>query len=174
MRGGDQAREQYDYKKLLRRREWREKRAEVLAKRPRCETCKRNSRPLALHHVKYIHGLLPWEYPDNLYKVVCNGGCHREADEDREEQEHNARNERQYGWQGELGRFYRPPRGTSERLFRENEAAFHAWLIKRGVLPDGPWTSELYPLWYFWKTDSAEFLAEARRQDAVQGQLDLL
>jgi hypothetical protein len=91
--------DQYDYAKLLRRREWREKSAAMIAKSPRCEKCGRTGRRFALHHRSCEYGQLPWEYPDEAYMIVCNGSCHRKADEDREEQERDAKNYQRYGWQ---------------------------------------------------------------------------
>jgi len=96
--------EHYDYPKLLKRREWREKSKAVIAKSPRCEKCRRTGRRLAVHHRYYEYGRLPWDYPDEAYMVVCSGRCHREADEDREEQETDARNYKRFGWQWELGK----------------------------------------------------------------------
>lgn len=41
-------------------------------------TCRRDgeqSRPLQVHHLGYISGRLPWEYPDDHLVTLCNG-CH--------------------------------------------------------------------------------------------------
>lgn len=161
----------FDYGKLLSRPEWKRKRAAVLAESPRCEKCGKKSPPLAVHHRRYIFGLKPWEYPDDVYMVVCNGRCHLEADEDREEQELNAKNERAYGWQGELGRFYRRPRGTQARMLRDHKVEFTAWLTREGII-HGEWDWEAKPLWFLWNALSDGFLA-ARKRDDPQGVLPL-
>src|SRR5207302_2090561 len=90
----DESGEQYDYAKLLKRREWREKSDAMIAKSPRCEKCGRTGRRFAVHHRWYEYGRLPWDYPDEAYMIVCNGRWHREADEDRGEQESDAKNYR--------------------------------------------------------------------------------
>ncbi len=163
--------EQYDYRKLLRRREWREKRDEIIAKSPRCVKCGRRGGRLAVHHPEYEYGRLPWDYPDEAYQVVCSGRCHREADEDREEQERDAKNLQRYGWQSELGKTHqRPNRRESEKLAKY-EAEFRSWLVRTGILQES-WNWDVNPLWFLWNELSKQFLAE-RQDDDPQGRLAL-
>ncbi|HAF13076.1 MAG TPA: hypothetical protein DCK99_05120 [Blastocatellia bacterium] len=168
----DESDERYDYAKLLKRREWREKKNEIIAKSPRCQKCGRTGRRFAVHHSYYDYGRLPWDYPDEAYMVVCNGRCHREADEDREEQQRDAENYDRFVWQWELGKKEQPPREKEFRRLATYESEFKAWLV-RTILP-GPWDwdNKTYPLWWFWNQFSNKFLAE-RQDDDRQGRLAL-
>ena len=163
--------EQYDYKKLLKRREWREKSKAVIEKSPRCAKCGKTGRRFAVHHRYYEYGRLPWDYPDEAFIVVCNGGCHREADEDREEEETDARNYKQFGWQWELGKKQQKPREKELRRLAKYEAEFKAWLIRHEILQE-PWNWDMYPLWFLWNHLSKQFLAE-QQDDDPQGRLAL-
>jgi len=167
----DEAGEQYNYAKLLKRREWREKSDAMIAKSRRCEKCGRTGRHFAAHQRWYDYGRLPWEYPDEAYMIVCNGGCHREADEDREEQETDAKNYRRYGWQWELGKKEQRPREKELRRLGKYESKFKAWLIRHKILRE-PWNWDLYPLWHLWNHLSNQFLAERQDSDR-QGRLAL-
>ena len=118
--------EPYDYKKLLKRPVWRKKTKAVIARSPRCEKCGKTARFFAVHHRYYEYGRLPWDYPDEAYMVVCNGRCHREADEDRDEEETDARNYREFGWQWELGKKEQRPRENELRRLAKHEAEFKA------------------------------------------------
>lgn len=155
----DESGEHYDYSKLLRRREWREKSGELKAKSPRCEKCGRKGGPLAVHHRWYEYGRLPWEYPDEAYMIVCSGRCHREADREREEQKKDAENHRMYGWQAGLAKKTRPLKGKELRLFENHKLEFNAWLIRHEILRE-PWDWNTKPLWFLWNQLSDEFFAE--------------
>jgi hypothetical protein len=163
----------YDYAKLLKRREWREKRDEIIAKSHRCQKCGRTGRRFAVHHSYYDYGLLPWDYLDDAYMVVCKGRCHREADEDREEQQRDVENYERYGWQWELGKKELRPKEREQRKLENYEAEFKTWLIRKGIPPEGwDWKSEMYPLWWFWNQFSDKFLAD-RQSDDPQSRLAL-
>ncbi len=165
----DDPEEKYDYAKLLRRREWRERRDEIIAKTPRCQKCGRSGRPLAVHHTRYDYGRLPWDYPDEALMVVCNGQCHKDADEDREEQERDAKNYKRFGWQWDLGKKEQRPKGKEAGKLIKYEKEFKAWLARDERIPEGwDWNSELYPLWWFWNQFSEEFIAE-QQSSASQG-----
>lgn len=162
---------QYDYTKLLRRREWRAKRNEIITKSPRCQKCGRKGQRFAVHHRYYDYGRLPWDYPDEAFMVVCNGRCHREADEDREEQQKDAANIKRFGWQYEVGKKDLIPRERELRRLAQNEAEFKAWLLREEIAPDGwDWNNELRPLWWFWNQFSDQFLAAQKSEDP-QGRL---
>jgi hypothetical protein len=162
---------QYDYTKLLRRREWREKRTEIIAKSPRCQKCGRKGRRFAVHHCYYDYGRLPWDYPDEAYMVVCVGKCHREADEDREEEEKDEKNFQRFGGLWEAGKKTQMPRKKELQKLAKYEAEFKTWLIQESIPPEGwDWNSELYPLWYFWNQFSDQFLAAQTSEDP-QGRL---
>lgn len=100
--------------------------------------------------------------------VVCSGQCHREADEDREEEETDARNYKRLGWQWELGKKEQMPREKELQRLRKYESDFKAWLIQHGILRE-PWNWDLFPLWYLWNQFSDQFLAE--HDDDRQGRL---
>ena len=168
----DESGAQYDYAKLLKRREWREKSDTMIAKSPRCEKCGRTGRRFAVHHRWYEYGRLPWDYADEAYMIVCNGRCHTEADEDREEQERDAKNYQRFGWQWELGKKEQRPREKELRRLGKYESEFKAWLC-RTILPEPwDWDNKTYPLWWFWNQFSDKFLAE-RQDDDRQGRLAL-
>ena len=155
--------DEYDYKKLLRRREWRERRTALLAKSPRCQKCGRLGGRLAIHHPEYTYGRMPWDYADDEYMVVCAGRCHREADEEREEQERAAKNAH-LGWQWEEAKKHeRPNRGESEKLAK-CEAEFKTWLMRKGIIHD-QWNWDFAPLWFLWNQLSKQFLADRERDD---------
>lgn len=83
----------YDYRELLRRPEWDEKRSHILRIRGyRCERCGRdafkNNIVLHVHHIKYISGRMPWEYYDRELMCVC-GSCHRIIHENIDETKPN-------------------------------------------------------------------------------------
>jgi hypothetical protein len=165
--------EQYNYVKLLRRREWREKRDEIIAKSPRCRKCGGRGGRLAVHHGYYDYGRLPWDYPDDAYMVVCSGHCHSEADEDREEEQRDAENRKRFGWQYELGKKLQRPREKELRKLAKYEAEFKAWIIRKEIPPQPwDWDNEMWPLRSFWNLFSDEFLAQ-RRSDDPQGRLAL-
>jgi hypothetical protein len=164
--------EEYDYQKLLRRPEWRKKRAEILAKSPRCAKCGRKGGRLAVHHPEYEYGRLPWDYPDEAYMVVCSGRCHRDADADREEAEQDAENHERYGWQWELGKKEQRPRERELQKLAKYETEFKAWLEQTRLPADWDWNNQMYPLWWFWNQFSDKFLAE-RKDNDPQGRLAL-
>jgi hypothetical protein len=167
----DEAEEPYDYAKLLRRREWREKSNAIIAKSPRCQQCGRKRRRFAVHHRYYEYGRLSWDYPDEAYMVVCNGRCHKEADEDREEQQRDAKNYDRFGWQWELGKKQQIPKEKELRRLTTYEVKFKAWLTRKEILRES-WDWDVNPLWYLWNELSKEFLAGRQKNDR-QGLLNI-
>jgi hypothetical protein len=156
--------EEYNYRRLLRRPEWREKRMALLVKSPRCQKCGRVGGRLAVHHPDYTYGRLPWEYPDEEYMVVCSGRCHREANEEREEQERHAKNLRRYGWQWELGKKHERPNKKESQRLAKHEAEFRRWLMRKEIVHE-EWNWDVNPLWYLWNELSKQFLAEQQDDD---------
>ncbi|HKP05592.1 MAG TPA: hypothetical protein VJU77_19735 [Chthoniobacterales bacterium] len=123
-----------------------------------------------MHHSYYDYGRLPWDYPEEVYEVVCKGRCHREADEEREEQEADAKDV-DHGWQREEGKTHqRPNRRESEKLAKY-DAEFRTWLKRKEILHD-QWNWDMTPLWFLWNRLSKQFLAE-RQDDDQQGRLSL-
>jgi len=68
--------EETEYQKLLRKKEWKEKRKEIFALQGKfCVKCGTNKR-LRVHHKYYLNGRLPWEYPNDAFMVLCED-CHK-------------------------------------------------------------------------------------------------
>lgn len=62
---------------------WRQRRRDEIRIRAnyRCEICSRADQFLNVHHVHYIGGRKPWEYPDELLVCLCDE-CHGEWHEE--------------------------------------------------------------------------------------------
>lgn len=157
--GSQDGEAEYNYKKLLRKREWLAKRREILTKRPQCQNCGRSDRTLAVHHRYYDYGILPWEYSDEAYKVVCSGKCHREADAERVKQEDDVAILRRHGWQGILGKKCLAANQRDLRKLADYKATFKAWLWREKILTAN-WNWILHPLWELWNILSSDFLAD--------------
>jgi hypothetical protein len=157
--------EPYDYRKLLRKPEWKKKRAEMLVNSPHCATCGKRGKHLALHHLYYAYGRLPWDYPDDAYKVLCRG-CHREADAQRVAAKQD---DQRHGWQLVLGKENEPPSKKEIRKIEKYTPEFMGWLQKEGIVRDDHnWGT--YPHWYLWNQFSEAFL-DSRKKDDPQGLL---
>jgi 5-methylcytosine-specific restriction endonuclease McrA len=69
------------YSALLRDRRWQRKRLQIFQRdRWRCtaDDCPdpdRQEVPLHVHHLRYLTGCLPWDYPDELLVTWCEK-CH--------------------------------------------------------------------------------------------------
>jgi 5-methylcytosine-specific restriction endonuclease McrA len=46
----------------------------------RCEECQASTETLTIHHVVYIKGRDPWEYPASLLQCLCEP-CHKHREE---------------------------------------------------------------------------------------------
>jgi hypothetical protein len=69
------------YSDLLKDRRWQRKRLEVLdAAGWVCEECgsDKNSDQLHAHHLRYVYGRDPWDYPSDELKSLCKP-CHDDA-----------------------------------------------------------------------------------------------
>lgn len=68
------------YSDQLQDRRWQRRRLERMsAEKWTCQRCGciRNEIALHVHHLEYLNGRAPWDYPDDLLLVVCNP-CHKE------------------------------------------------------------------------------------------------
>lgn len=66
----------FNYKKLLKDNRWKKRSAEIkLRDNFECQMCGTSSLPLNVHHLKYVYGLLPWEYGDEFLITICSP-CH--------------------------------------------------------------------------------------------------
>jgi 5-methylcytosine-specific restriction endonuclease McrA len=65
------------YRRMLRSPEWIRFRAAYWQRHPyRCVICGRTDH-VQIHHVRYIFGRRPWDYPESLLRGLCDG-CHRQ------------------------------------------------------------------------------------------------
>lgn len=65
-----------NYSEKLKDPRWQRKRLEVLSRDNfRCDLCRRDTKTLHVHHRYYTRGLEPWEYPDQVYRTLCED-CH--------------------------------------------------------------------------------------------------
>lgn len=85
-----------EYRKLLLHPSWQKKRLEILSRDEfRCQVCSNDSETLHVHHLLYVPGNCPWEYPDHTLVTLC-ATCH--------EGEHESRGEYESGLLRELRR----------------------------------------------------------------------
>lgn len=64
------------YSHKLRHPLWQEKRLNVFKRDSfSCTNCKSNQNELQLHHLDYLPGIDPWEYPDDMLTTLCYK-CH--------------------------------------------------------------------------------------------------
>lgn len=66
------------YSEKLRDPRWQKKRLEILSRdKFQCRCCGSENETLMVHHIQYIKGSEPWEYPDELLYTLCES-CHEE------------------------------------------------------------------------------------------------
>lgn len=69
-----------NYSELLKDPRWQKKRLEILQRDEwTCKYCKSDTKILHVHHVKYINGACPWDYPDKYLLTLCED-CHEEEE----------------------------------------------------------------------------------------------
>lgn len=67
------------YSDLLKDPRWQKKRLEILSSDLwRCRECESKDKTLNVHHLYYIKGNAPWDYPNNALITLCEN-CHQEA-----------------------------------------------------------------------------------------------
>ena len=72
------------YREMLLDPRWQKKRLEVLEDAGwECEVCCDSERTLHVHHMRYVKGRKPWEYPRSELKELC-AECHKEHHATRE------------------------------------------------------------------------------------------
>ena len=71
------------YSDKLKDPRWQKKRLKILERDDWvCKRCGEKSRTLHVHHMRYIKGKDPWDYPDWMLLVLCDE-CHEYEKEER-------------------------------------------------------------------------------------------
>ncbi len=68
-----------NYKELLKHTEWQKRRLEILSRdnwKCQSSSCKKIINILDVHHLDYLSGHKPWEYPDDMLISLCKN-CHK-------------------------------------------------------------------------------------------------
>lgn len=69
-----------NYKQLLRHPLWQKKRLEIFHRDNwKCVNCTDEFSNLQVHHLYYEPNRLPWEYPNECFKTLCEC-CHEKAE----------------------------------------------------------------------------------------------
>jgi hypothetical protein len=64
------------YSEKLKDPRWQKKRLEIMQRDQwKCRRCKDDTKPLNVHHLRYLAGQEPWEYADVLLVTLCED-CH--------------------------------------------------------------------------------------------------
>lgn len=77
------------YAEKLKDPRWQKKRLEILNRDNftcRAGSCFETEKTLHVHHLDYIHGNDPWDYPDYYFLTVCED-CHNDITENRRDNE---------------------------------------------------------------------------------------
>lgn len=86
MRGTEMKKE--EYRKQLLHPNWQKKRLEILSRDEfRCKMCSNDSETLHVHHLVYVPGNRPLEYPEHTLVTLC-ATCHEAEHDNRREYEH--------------------------------------------------------------------------------------
>src|SRR4051812_896052 len=65
-----------EYKELLKDEAWKAKRLRILERdRHTCKNCSKKGGRLEVHHLYYLSGRLPWQYPNSALVSLCPD-CH--------------------------------------------------------------------------------------------------
>jgi hypothetical protein len=69
-----------DYSELLKHPYWQKKRLKILDRDEwKCTRCTDQFTNLQVHHLYYTPDTLPWDYPDDALKTLCDL-CHQKAE----------------------------------------------------------------------------------------------
>lgn len=75
------------YVEKLRDPRWQKKRLEVLERDQWCcQTCFESTKTLHVHHLHYISGAEPWDYPNYYFQTLCED-CHESITIERKKYE---------------------------------------------------------------------------------------
>lgn len=65
-----------DYKEKLKDRRWRDRRRQILVRdNYECQSCRHKYHSNDVHHIAYVKGWEPWDYPDEYLLTLCRS-CH--------------------------------------------------------------------------------------------------
>ena len=81
--GGDElSKFSQEYREKLKDPRWQKKRLEIFERDEfRCRYCGTTEKTLSVHHLFYIKGCDPWEYPDEVVITLCED-CHESETSD--------------------------------------------------------------------------------------------
>ena len=66
----------WNYAELLKSPHWQKKRLKIMDRDNfACQNCLEDEEMLQVHHIKYLKGRMPWEYPDKYLITLCHD-CH--------------------------------------------------------------------------------------------------
>lgn len=157
--------EEWDYHKLLRFPQWRQRSKSRIAQSPRCNRCGK-TKGLQVHHLHYHNdGRSPWDYEDEELEVLCRR-CHRQADRERIEEESECRNFDEHSAEN---RYYNTPKGINLDRFLKHQVEFETWVSAEKVARED-WGS--WPLWYFWNCFGEESLKHKQALEQAVKQLE--
>lgn len=78
-----------EYTELLKTKQWKNFREAILLRdNYSCRVCGSIKNP-NVHHIKYIRGLKPWEYPDDLVITLCRD-CHAKVHSIKSKKDRNS------------------------------------------------------------------------------------
>jgi len=78
------------YKEKLRDPRWQKKKGEILLRdKHTCQSCGATDKNLQVHHLEYITGINPWDYPDDMLTTLCEV-CHNKETGREELEKHLA------------------------------------------------------------------------------------
>lgn len=65
-----------DYAEKLKNPKWQKKRLEIMERDDwKCQICSSKKNSLTVHHIRYMSGYEPWNYPESLLITLCEN-CH--------------------------------------------------------------------------------------------------
>jgi len=78
------SKQKQNYWEKLQHPKWQQRRLEILNKAGfKCQSCEADDIQLNVHHLYYISGREPWQYPDWSLKCLCKN-CHKDQHEETE------------------------------------------------------------------------------------------
>lgn len=89
-----------NYSKKLKDPRWQKKRLQIFNRdKWACKMCKDTETTLNVHHLEYIDGNDPWDYPNSMLITVCEH-CHTEIELNRKQDEETTEIYKSNDWTG--------------------------------------------------------------------------